>query len=191
MKLYASFWGPICITIPNFIKISQTAVKISQFLWFQDGDLGFSKIQNFNGQSAVRGQHVSSCQISSKTGQTVAEIWWCNVFFQNGRRPCSWICWVHIGATHDGYLVVSAKFGWNRRVVSIMWNFKYFARLAWKCLFMSQNLGFGGILPPKLGSNIKKRQKWSSLHESASFQPSRIKICWWVWPVDEFPPKKV
>jgi len=65
---------PICVTVPNFIKI----------------------------------------------GQTVAEIWRFNGFFQNGGRPPSWISLARIGTTHEDYLSNGglyrcAKFGWNRR----------------------------------------------------------------------------
>jgi len=42
-----------------------------------------------------------------KIGQTVAEIWRFNSFFQNGGRPPSWICWAPTGTTHDDQLVVS------------------------------------------------------------------------------------
>jgi len=44
--------------------------KFCDFCDFQDGGrrhLGFSKIRNFNGQSAVVGQYASFCQISSKS----------------------------------------------------------------------------------------------------------------------------
>jgi len=40
-------------------------------------------------------------------GQTVAEIWQLNGFFQNGGRPPSWICWAPIRNTHDDHLMVS------------------------------------------------------------------------------------
>jgi len=42
-----------------------------------------------------------------KIGRTVADIWRFNVFFQNGCRPPSWICWVPTGTTRDDRLVVS------------------------------------------------------------------------------------
>ena len=51
-------------------------------------------------------------------------------------------------------------------VVSITWNFKYFARLAWKRLFTPQKLGFLSTKPPK----------GTFLRESASFEPSNVKI---------------
>jgi len=40
-------------------------------------------------------------------GETVAEIWRFNGFFQNGDRPPSWICWAPIGTTHYDYLMLS------------------------------------------------------------------------------------
>jgi len=55
-------------------QISSRSVKPLQryrdFCDFQNGGcrhLDFSKIRNFNGLSAVRGQYASSCQISSKS----------------------------------------------------------------------------------------------------------------------------
>jgi len=42
-----------------------------------------------------------------KIGRTVAEYGDLTVFFQNGGRPPSWICWAPIGTTHDDHLVVS------------------------------------------------------------------------------------
>ena len=38
-----------------------------------------------------------------KIGQTVAEIWRFDGFFQNGGRPPSWICWAPIGITHEDH----------------------------------------------------------------------------------------
>jgi len=63
----------------------------------------------------------------------VAEIGRFNVFFQNGRRPLSWICWVPIGTTGDGLYMVSIVLPNLVKidaVVSITGNFQYFARLA-------------------------------------------------------------
>ena len=50
-------------------------------------------------------QYAPSCQISSKTGQTVAQIWQLNTI-QIGDLPPSWICWALIWTTHDEHLVV-------------------------------------------------------------------------------------
>jgi len=69
-----------------------------------------------------------------KIGQTVTELWRFNGF-QNGGRPPSWICWAPIGNTHDDFLMVSIvvqNFVEMDAVVSITWNFQYFARLAWQ-----------------------------------------------------------
>jgi len=47
---------PFCISIPNLLKIGKTVAEISRFLCFPDGrcrHLEFSKIQNFNGLSAI------------------------------------------------------------------------------------------------------------------------------------------
>ena len=63
------FWDQFCISIPNFVKIGQTIERYRDFCDFEDGGgrhLGFSKIRNFNGRSAVMGQCASPCQISSK-----------------------------------------------------------------------------------------------------------------------------
>jgi len=43
--------------------------------------------------------------------------------------------------------------------ISITWNFQYFARLAWKRLFMPQKLGFSGDFTPKMGSNVNETPK--------------------------------
>jgi len=70
--------------------------------------LGFSKIRNnFNGQSAVRGQYASSCQISSKSVKRLQRYGDLTGFLQNGGRSPSWICWACIKTTHDDHLAVS------------------------------------------------------------------------------------
>jgi len=77
---------------------------------FQDGGrrhFGFSKIRNFNGRSAVRGQYASLYQILSKSVKRLQRHCDLTVFFQNGVRPPSWISWAPIGTTHDDFLMVS------------------------------------------------------------------------------------
>jgi len=79
-------------------------------LIFQDGGrryLGFSKIRNFNGNSAVRGQCASLYQISLKSVKRLQRYGDLTVFFQNGGRPPSWICFAPIGTTHEDHLKVS------------------------------------------------------------------------------------
>jgi len=83
---------------------------IAFFVIFQDGGrrhFGFSKIRNFNGRSAVRGQCASLYQILSKSVKRLQRYSDLTVFFQNGGRPPSWICWVPIGTTHGDHLMVS------------------------------------------------------------------------------------
>jgi len=80
------------------------------FVIFQDDGcrhLGFSKVQNFNDRSAARGQYASSCQMSSKSVERSQRHDDLTVFFQNGGRLPSWICWAPIGTTRDDHLVVS------------------------------------------------------------------------------------
>jgi len=94
-----------------------------------------------------------------KIGLRVAKIWRFNGYFLNGGRPPSWICWALIGSKHDDHLVFSIvvpNLVEIDGVVSIPWNFQYFARLAWKRLFTSQKLG---ISPPNWGAISTKRQK--------------------------------
>jgi len=93
-----------------------------------------------------------------KIDQTVAEIWRFNVFFQNGDRPSSWICWARIGTTHDDYLVVSRPIVVQNlvgidAVVSITFNIlPHFAPI--HALFV-RVLGDH----PKMGSNINETPK--------------------------------
>jgi len=81
---------------------------IAIFVIFQDGGrrhFGFSKIRNFNGRSAVRGQYASLYQILSKSVKRLQR--YGNLTFLNGGRPPSWISWAPIGTTHDDNLMVS------------------------------------------------------------------------------------
>ena len=170
--------------------------RYRDFCDFQHGGrrhIGSSKNRNFNGWCAERGQYSSPCQISSKLVERL-ERWLFNVFFQNGGRPPSWICWAPIGATHDNHLVVSIVVPNLLKidaVVSIIWNLQYFARLAWKRLFTPQKWSFEGISPPKWGAVSTKPPKGTSLHESASFEPSSVKIRQRVWPVGELMKKGI
>jgi len=77
---------------------------------FQDGGrrhFGFLKIPNFNDRSAVRGQYASSYQILSKSVKQLQRYRDLTVFFQNGGRPPSWICWAPIVTIHGELLMVS------------------------------------------------------------------------------------
>jgi len=77
---------------------------------FQDGGrrhFEFSKIRNFNDRFAVGGQYASLYQMLSKSVKRLHRYSDLTVFFENGGRPPSWICWAPIGTTHDEFLVVS------------------------------------------------------------------------------------
>ena len=94
-------------------------------------------------------------------------------FFQNGGRPPSWICWVPIGSTHYDHLMVSIvvqNLVEIDAVVSITWNFQYFARLARKRLFTPQKLGFSGDFTPKMGGNVNETPKKHIL--------ARVRVVW-------------
>ena len=72
--------------------------RYRDFCDFQDGGcrhVEFSKIQNFNGRSAVAGQCASSCQISSKSVKRLQRYGDLTVFKNGGRSP-SWICEIRI-----------------------------------------------------------------------------------------------
>ena len=169
---------------------------IAIFVIFQDGGrrhLGFSKIKNFNGRSTARSQYVSSCHISSKSAEQ-SQRYGDLSFFQNGGRPPSWICWVPIGTIHDDHLTVSIvmpNLFKIDEVISITWNFQYFARLAWKRLFTPQKLGFGVF---HLQNEEQYQRNPPKAHPCAS--PRRLSRQAWksvdrVWPVGDFVKKGI
>ena len=125
--------GPICTTVPNFIKIRHA----------------------------------------------IAEIWRFNGFFSKWRPSTVLNLLGAIGTTRDDHLVVSIVMSNLVKidgVVSTTWNFRYFAFLAWKRLFTPPKWGFGCISPPKWGAMSTKPPRGTFLRESASFEPSSLKI---------------
>ena len=102
-------WRPFVIL--NFqmykTKLLRFVAEMLQFL-----DIAIAAILNFQKFDILTvfllygGQYAPPCQISSKIGQTVAQIWRFNTF-QIGDRPPSWICWAQIWTTHKEHLVVS------------------------------------------------------------------------------------
>ena len=131
-----------------------------------------------------------------------------SIFQDGGRRP-SWICLGLIWTTRENYFWVCLHFiefvrinmnEWMNGVlylcakcssdwcsISITWKFQYLARLTWK------RLGYSRTPPPQIrvfgrfdlqnGSNINETRKGTPLHESASFEPSSVKIRLTMWPV--------
>ena len=64
--------------------------------------LGFSKMRNFNGRSGAGCPYASACQISSKSVKRLLRYGDFSIF-QDGGRPQSWICYVHLWTTHQGH----------------------------------------------------------------------------------------
>jgi len=63
--------------------------------------------------------------------------------------------------------------------------FWIFAYLAWHAYSGPQNGGFVGLRTPKCDYSSWRPPKGTSLHKSASFKLSAVKVRWGVWPVDE------
>jgi len=71
-------------------------------------------------------------------------------------------------------------------VVLIIWTFQYLAHLAWKCLLAYPKLGYWAIWRwPPWAAISTKAKKGTPLHESASIEPSNVKIWWVVLPEGE------
>ena len=99
--------------------------------------LGFSNFVNLNSWRVAEVSDASSCQISSKSVKHLQRYQNFSIF-QDGGRPPFWICLTHFWTTHEAHLVVFLgvqNLVGIHVVVSIIWNFEYFACLAWKCLF--------------------------------------------------------
>ena len=149
---------------------------------FQDGGrrhFGFSQIRNFNGRSAVRDQYASLYQILSKSVKRLQRYGDLTVFSKWRSSAILHLLsayWDHPRRPLDG-LYRFAKFGWNR--CSSFDNIKPFG---WKTPIYASKIGvFGGF-------HTQNREQYQrSLCESTSFEPSSMKICWWVWPLGEFP----
>ena len=93
---------------------------------------------------------------------TETEIWRFFDFFKDGGRLPSWICDACVGTTHKGHLVVCItvqNLVGIYVVVLIICTFFDFASLAWKRLFMPQNIFSGGLTPvnEELCEKIPKR----------------------------------
>jgi len=116
------------------------------------------------------------------------------LFFQDIGRPSSWICNGCVGITHEGHLVVFItvqKFVWNwcSSFDNTGMHVFRFREFGLKTSIHASKLEVLGFWPPTWGAMWKKSQKGTSLRESASFEPSCVKIRRRVWPVREFPRK--
>jgi len=89
--------------VPNLVEIGQTVAEIWRFFnfstWRQPPEI-------FNGQTAQEGRSASPCtkfgRNRSNRGRDMAIF----LFFQDGGRLPSWICYVCVRTTHKGHLVV-------------------------------------------------------------------------------------
>ena len=118
------------------------------------------------GWRGPEGWDSSLCQISSKSVNPLRRYCDFSLFFQDGGRPPSWICWGNIWTIHEEYLVISItvqNLVMIDAVVSIIWAFQYLVHLAGKHLFMPPKLGLLGYLSPKMGCNINESQKRHTL----------------------------
>jgi len=124
-----------------------------------------------------------------KISHSVAEILWFFVFFSR-LQTCAILDMFGVYLDHSkDYSMVSItvqNLVMIDVVVMIIWTLQYLAHMAGKRLFTPQKLGLWSYLTPYMGCNINKSQKGTPLHESASFEPSNVKIWRAIWPVDEF-----
>jgi len=130
------------------------------------------------------------CRNRSNRGRDMAIFW----FFQDSFRPLFWIYDACVGTTHEGHLVVFTtvqNLVGIDAVVLIICTFFYIVRqFGLKTLIHAPKLGvLRGFWSPKCGAMWTSHPKGISLRESASFEPSCVKIGRRVWPVREFPKK--
>jgi len=184
------------ISMPNFVKIGQSVAKILRFFhssrWRPPPSWIF-EIVNFYLLMVSGAPRRVTVPNFVKIGRSVAEIL---RFFDFSRwRPSAILdLFVAYWTTSSEYLRVSITLQnlvMIDAVVFIIWTFQYLTRLAGKCLFTPQKLGFLGNLIPKMGCNINESQKGTPLRESASCELLSVIMWWTVWPVGELLKKGV
>ena len=171
----------LCISVPNFIKIGQTVYgDIVIFVIFRDGGrrhFGFSKIRNFNGYSAVRGQYASLYQILSKSIKRLQRYSDLTVFFKmaavrhldllgaywhNPRRPLYG-------------LYRCAKFGWNQCSSFDNMKLSIFCPFGLKTAIHAPKIGVFGVFHPQNGEQCQRNPQ--KAHPCAS--PRRLNQQTW------------
>ena len=102
---------------------------MTSFRFLQDGghlpSWIFLKVDNFNFQYGSEGQYAPSCQISCRSVNPLPRYGHFSIF-QDGGRPPYWICYRHVGTTHEEYPVISVtvqNLVGIDAVVSTMWIF--------------------------------------------------------------------
>jgi len=140
---------PICVTVPNLIKIGQTVAEIRRF-------------NGFFIMAAVR--HLGFA--GRRLGPPATTSWWflslCKIWLK------------------------SMQYSFDNTKLSIFCPFGLKTPI-----HAPENWGFRRISPPKWGAVSTKPPKGTSLRESASFEPSSVKIRRRVWPVGEFMKKGI
>jgi len=113
------------------------------------------------------------------------------VFFQDGGRPPSWICWAPIGTTHDDHLVVSIivpNLVKIDAVVSITYQLSIFGPFGLKTPIHTPKLGFSGDSPQngeQYQRNSQKAHPCVSLRSLSHQASSSVKIRRRVRPVGD------
>ena len=133
---------------------------------------------SFGTSATWRSSSSKSVQNFIEIGWFFAEIWR-YIDFQNGGRPPSWNCFATIRDHPQSlccWLQLPVKFHVNliHRSEDL---FEFFTYLAWNVYSGLQTVGFGGLLTPKWDYSSLRPPKGTSLHKSASFKPSNVKIC--------------
>jgi len=147
------------ITVPNFVKIGQSIVKIMQFVNFSRWRPLPSWIFKVAKFYWLEVPVASLSKIASKS-QFLLGIYCDFSNFQDGGRPPSWICLGHIWTNHVEYLgvfITLQNLVMIDGVLLIIWTLQYLARLAGKRLFLPPN--FGTIWTPEWAAVSTKGQE--------------------------------
>ena len=129
------FRGPVCVTLPNFVQISQAVAEISRCLDFIDWRPPLSWIMKFHILTVGR---VRSVELRHHGKFRVDRSNHCRditIFrlFQDVGLPPSWICDACVETTHEGHLMVVItvqNLVGIDTVVLILYKFFEFASLA-------------------------------------------------------------
>jgi len=188
-------WGTSSCQILS--KLVYLSLRYCSFSNFKDGrchHLAFSNLQNFIGWRCLEGWVTSKCQILSKSFVLL----WRYCKFSNvrdGRRR-------HVGfgnyeillsggiqrvkAHEHAKLCQNRSVGYDRCSSFDNMNVLIFGAFGRKMPIMPQKLRFMAIWLPKWAVISAKAKNGTPLRESASFEPSSVKIrlvvwpCWWV-----------
>jgi len=180
--------GPRCTIMPNFVKIGQTIFEISCLFDFSRWQSLLSWISEI--LSAILDFRNSQVLLAERVQR--AEMHQHAKFRQNLSIPCHpGFVWGMYGPPWRvlGGVYYCAKIGcyWCSSVENTkVWIFNMFGL---KTHIHAQKSRFGGIWPLKWTAESTKPPKGTSLHESASFMSSSMKIHRPVWSEGDIPKK--